>query len=69
MMRRPLVGINAAVVGILLATLFQPVWQSAVHGGAQFSLSITAFLMLICWKQPAWRVVLFCALVGGLIFS
>ncbi len=69
MMRRALVGINAAVVGILLAALFQPVWQSAIHGGAEFSLAMTAFLMLICWKQPAWRVVLFCALVGGLFLS
>ena len=69
MMRRALVGINAAVVGILLAAFFQPVWQSAIRGSAEFSLAITAFLMLICWKQPAWRVVLFCALVGGLIFS
>ena len=68
-MRRALVGINAAVVGILLAALFQPVWQSAIHGGAEFSLAMTAFLMLICWKQPAWRVVLFCALVGGLFLS
>ena len=69
MMRRALVGINAAVLGILLAAFFQPVWQSAIRGGAEFSLAITAFLMLLCWKQPAWRVVLFCALVGGLIFS
>ena len=60
---------NSALAGILLAAFFQPVWQSAIRGSAEFSLAITAFLMLICWKQPAWRVVLFCALVGGLIFS
>jgi chromate transporter len=69
MMRRALFGINAAVVGILLAALFQPIWQSAILGRAEFSLAITAFLLLVCWKQPAWRVVLLCAVVGGLIFS
>ena len=68
-MHRALRGINAAVVGILLAALFQPVWQTAIHGGTEFSLAITAFLLLVCWRQPAWRVVLFCALVGGMIFS
>ena len=69
MMRRALFGINAAVVGILLAALFQPIWQSAILGRAEFSLAITAFLLLVCWKQPAWRVLLLCAVVGGLIFS
>ena len=68
-MRHALVGINAAVVGILLAALFQPVWQSAIRGSAEFCLAIIAFLLLVCWRQPAWRVVLFCAVVGGLIFS
>ena len=65
MMRRALFGINAAVVGILLAALFQPIWQSAILGRAEFCLAITAFLLLVCWKQPAWRVVLLCAVVGG----
>ncbi len=68
-MRRALRGVNAAVVGILLAAFFQPVWQTAIRGGTEFSLAITAFLLLVCWRQPAWRVVLFCALVGGMIFS
>ena len=65
-MRRALLGINASVVGILLAALFQPVWQTGIRGGAEFSLALVAFLLLVSWRQPAWRVVLFCAAVGGL---
>lgn len=63
--RRALVGINASVVGILLAALFQPLWQVGIRGVADFSLALVSFLMLVCWKQPAWRVVLLCAVIGG----
>ena len=68
-LRRTLFGINAAVVGILVAALFQPILQSAILGRAEFSLAITAFLLLVCWKQPACRVVLLCAVVGALVFT
>ena len=68
-MRRALLGINASVVGILLAALFQPVWQTGIRGAAEFSLALVAFLLLVSWRQPAWRVVLFCAAVGGLTLS
>ena len=68
-MRRALIGINASVVGILLAALFQPVWQTGIRGGAEFSLALVAFVLLVCWRQPAWRVVLFCAGVGGLTLA
>ena len=68
-MRRALLGINASVVGILLAALFQPVWLTGIRGGAEFSLALVAFLLLVGWRQPAWRVVLFCAVVGGLTLS
>ncbi len=63
-MRRALRGINAAVVGILLAALFQPVWQVGIRSSADFSLGIAAFLLLVAWRQPAWRVVLLCGLIG-----
>ena len=69
LMRRALLGINASVVGILLAALFQPVWQTAIRGAAEFSLALVAFVLLVCWRQPAWRVVLLCAAVGGVTFS
>ena len=65
-MRRALLGINAAVVGILLAALFEPIWQEGIQSNAQFSLGLIAFLMLVSWKQPAWRVVIFCGVMSGL---
>jgi len=68
-MRRALVGINAAVVGILLAALFQPIWHVGIRTSAEFSLALVAFLLLVAWKQPAWRVVLLCGLVGGLALA
>ena len=68
-LRRALLGINASVVGILLAALFQPVWQTGIRGGAEFSLALVAFVLLVSWRQPAWRVVLFCAGVGGLTLA
>ena len=68
-MRRALPGINASVVGILLAALFQPIWQTGIRGSAEFSLVLVAFLLLVGWRQPAWRVVLFCAAVGGLTLA
>ena len=54
------------MVGIRLAALFQPVWQTGICGGAEFSL---ALVLLVSWRQPAWRVVLFCAGVGGLTLA
>ena len=65
-MRRALLGINAAVVGILLAALFEPIWQEGIQSNAEFSLGLVAFLMLVSWKQPAWRVVIFCGVMSGL---
>ena len=65
-MRRALKGMNAAVVGILLAALYQPLWQVGIVGGKEFCLLVIAFVLLVRWKQPAWRVVTFCAVMGGL---
>ena len=59
-------------MGILLAALFQPVWQRGIRSGAEFSLAFVAFVafvLLVSWRQPAWRVVLFWAAVGGLILA
>jgi chromate transporter len=60
-------GINAAVVGLLLAALYQPVWTSAIHGPADLGLALAAFGLLACWKAPAWLVVIFTAVGGALI--
>ena len=57
-------GVNAAVVGILLAALYDPVWTSAIRGGADFALALVAFLLLSFWRWPAWLVVIISALIG-----
>ena len=57
-------GVNAAVVGILLAALYQPIWVSAIHAPQDFALSLFAFGLLVIWKVPPWVVVLLSALIG-----
>ena len=57
------------MVGILLATLYQPLWQVGIVGGEEFCLVMVAFVLLVGWQQPAWRVVIFCAAMGGMFLS
>jgi chromate transporter len=57
-------GVNAAVVGVLLAALYRPVWLSAILGPADFGLAIAAFLLLALWAVPPWLVVLLGALAA-----
>ncbi|NBC32951.1 MAG: chromate efflux transporter [Alphaproteobacteria bacterium] len=59
-------GVNAAVVGLLLAALYDPVWTSAITSPADFALAITAFLLLVFWRVPPWLVVILSALAAGL---
>lgn len=63
-MQAALLGINAAVVGILLAALYNPVWTSAILVPADFGLAIGAFTLLVFWKLPPWLVVILTALGG-----
>lgn len=70
--RRPacqsaLAGINAAVVGLLLAALYTPVWTSAIKRPADFGLGLAAFGLLQVWKVPPWIVVVLAALGGALL--
>lgn len=58
-------GINAAVVGILLAALYQPIWTSAIHAPVDFALALIAFGLLVVWKMPPWVVVVVSALLGA----
>jgi chromate transporter len=60
-------GINAGVVGILLAALYHPVWTSAILAPEDFALGLIAFVLLVFWKQPPWLVVLLAALGGEII--
>jgi chromate transporter len=62
--RAALAGVNAVVVGLLLAALYDPVWISAVGNGADVALVLAAYLLLAVYRWPAWLVVAFCA-VGG----
>jgi len=59
-------GVNAAVVGILLAALFDPIWNSTVHAPADFAIALAAFAALVLWKLPAWLVVVLTAVAGAL---
>ena len=62
-------GINAAVVGLLLAALYDPVWTSAVNGAQDFALALAALALLGIWKWPPWLVVVLSALAGqGLVY-
>lgn len=54
-------GANAAVVGILGAALYDPVWTSAIFTAKDFTLALAGFILLTVWKTPPWAVVLFCA--------
>ena len=60
--RSALMGVNAAVVGLLLAALYTPVWTSAIETPADFGLAIVAFLLLVMWRVPPWLVVILGAL-------
>ena len=62
--RSALIGVNAAVVGLLLAALYHPVWTSAIKGPAEFALGLAAFALLVFWKLPPWLVVVLSALGG-----
>ena len=57
-------GINAGVVGILLAALYTPVWTGAIGKPADVALALAALGMLAVWKIPPWIVVVLSALVA-----
>jgi chromate transporter len=57
-------GTNAAVVGILGAALYSPVWTSAVLTPRDFALALARFLLLTVWKLPPWVVVMLLAAAG-----
>ncbi|HEY9576684.1 MAG TPA: chromate transporter [Pseudobacillus sp.] len=61
-----LMGVNAAVVGILIAAFYDPIWTSSVLKPIDFAFAAILFSMLMYWKLPPWLVVLTGA-IGGLI--
>ena len=65
--RRALMGVNAAVVGLLLAALYDPVWTSAIRAPEDFALAVGAFALLAFWRVPPWAVVALAAGAGALL--
>lgn len=59
-----LLGVNAAVVGVLLAALYNPVWVSAVGSVQDFAVVLFAIAALMVWRLSVWVVVIGCALAG-----
>lgn len=57
-------GANAAVVGVLLAALYNPVWTEGVSSAPDAAFAVVAFGLLQWWKVPPWLVVLLAAAAG-----
>jgi chromate transporter len=63
--QRALSGINACVVGILLAALYLTIWTQTVHLPSDFGVVLVAFALLTVWKRPPWQVVILGAIAGA----
>jgi glyoxylase-like metal-dependent hydrolase (beta-lactamase superfamily II) len=57
---RAVAGVNAAVVGLLGAALYDPVWTSAVRGPLDVAIAVIGFTLLAAWRASALIVVLWC---------
>ena len=65
--QRAMAGVNAAVVGVLAAALYDPVWTSAIHSRADFGLALAAFGLLVYGRQSPVLVVALAAVAGWLL--
>ncbi|MBS4193012.1 chromate efflux transporter [Bacillus sp. FJAT-49705] len=63
-----LMGVNAAVVGILIAAFYHPIWTSSIFEPVDFAFASLLFSMLVHWKLPPWIIVLTGA-VGGVFIG
>ena len=61
-------GVNAAVVGLLGAALYNPVWIGSVGGPADFALALVGFVLLTVWEAPPLLVVAVSA-IGGVVLA
>lgn len=57
-------GVNAAVVGVLGAALYDPVWTTSVHTPPDFGIALVGFVLLTAWRAPPLVAVAFCAVAG-----
>lgn len=62
-----LMGVNAAVVGILISAFYQPIWTSSILAPIDFAFAAILFSMLVYWKLPPWITVVTGALGGTLM--
>ncbi len=65
-MQAALAGVNAAVVGLLLAALYHPVWSDTIVSPRDFAAALVAFVALVFWRVPPWAVVIASAALGWL---
>lgn len=63
-----LVGVNAAVVGILIAAFYNPIWTNSIFAPIDFAFAALLFSMLAFWKLPPWVIVLTGA-IGGVLLN
>ena len=61
-------GVNAAVVGLLGAALYSPVWTSSVNAPGDFGIALVGFVLLMVWRAPPLLVVVVSA-IGGVILA
>nr|WP_175801137.1 chromate efflux transporter [Burkholderia anthina] len=63
-MQAALAGVNAAVVGLLVAALYHPVWSDTIVAPHDFAAALVAFVALVFWRVPPWAVVIASAALG-----
>ncbi|PAE13680.1 ChrA protein [Niallia circulans] len=63
-----LMGVNAAVVGILISAFYQPIWTSSISDASDFAFAAILFSMLVYWKLPPWIVVM-TGTLGGILLT
>jgi chromate transporter len=59
--------VNAAVVGLLAAALYDPVWTSAIRSPIDVAVALAAFVALNRWRVPSWALVGLLAVVGEIL--
>ena len=59
-----MLGVNAAVVGLLGAAFYDPIWIGGIRTPPDLALGLAAFVLLAFWKVPPWAVVILGALAG-----
>lgn len=66
--QQALSGVNAAVVGLLLAALYQPIWLNTVFNAQDFCLALLVWVALQFWKLPVWLVIATAGVIGTIFY-